>query len=158
MGQSEQGVIDWRNSIMTACTIIKTESKQDLESSITDSQKYKQIKQITLPSYYQLWVSLELPEASPHVVCFLLQVTSSSGPMGISTVAVPRSSMSHSSVRRGWAGPQSRWLNTAGAESRVRKDMELGRMHSQVRLSQSLSQLGGWGILRNLLEEILGNL
>lgn len=106
---------------MTVCTIIKTESKQDLESSITDSQKYKQIKQIALPSYYQLWVSLELPEASPHVVCFLLQVTSSSGPvlspMGISTVAVPRSSMSHSSLRRGWGGPQSGWLNTAGAQS-----------------------------------------
>lgn len=46
MGQSEQGLIDWRDSIMTACTIIKTESKQDLESSITDSQTHKQMKQI----------------------------------------------------------------------------------------------------------------
>lgn len=46
MGQSEQRLVDWRDSIMTACTIIKTESKQDLESSITDSQTHKQIKQI----------------------------------------------------------------------------------------------------------------
>lgn len=134
MGQSEQISIDWRDS-MTACTIIKTESKQDLESSITDSQTHKQMKQIAFLVVISCgsWMAIQSGTSrsqSPCCVCFL---GPSAQPNGIlhSSYSLELSVPLITDAGLGWTAEQTA-QHCWGTESRERKDVELGRMHSQV--------------------------
>lgn len=139
-GQSEQISIDWRDSIMTACTIIKTESKQDLESSITDSQTHKQMKQIAFLVVISCgsWMAIQSGTSRsqpPSCVCFL---GPSAQPSGIlhSSYSLELSVPLITDAGLGWTAEQMA-QHCWGTESRERKDVELGRMHSQVWLLTS---------------------